>query len=370
MTGGIQEVISLREMMTEKHKEVMWDILKKARILKTLMGASILAGVDERLQNGLVASNTYCITRVALLELNNRNLRLIRVFNTLGEWNGAWSDESKEWDEMNDDLKEALEYKNLPIGEFWMSFDDFYKNFHTIEFCNLIPPVESPEDQHWNLVSYHGEWVPGSTAGGCGQFNEALFWTNPQFLVTLTEPDLNDSLTTVLVSVLQKKTVGNDRFGLVVDEFIQFRFYRVKNFEDVEFAKNNGLRLYAGQLDRCGTSGKYINSREVTKRFRVEPGTYLIIPSCYDANRKGEFLIRLFTEKHVGEVDCKILNGHKDKLDYNDLFFFTKHDEELWGSCKSVEKSENEVEEKNSVHFKPVKTPIFETFEKNQILRF
>ena len=75
--------------------------------------------------------------------------------------------------------------------------------------------------------------------------------------------------------------------------------------------------------------------------------------------------------KHFLKFSNRNINIFFIISDYNDLFFFTKHDEELWGSCKSVVKSEKEVEElKNSVQFKPVMTPIFETFEKDQIIRF
>ena len=54
-------------------------------------------------------------------------------------------------------------------------------------------------------------------------------------------------------------------------------------------------------LDSCVTnrrlcSGAYINKREVTSRFRVKPGQYLLIPSTYDADREGQFLLRIFTE--------------------------------------------------------------------------
>ena len=46
-----------------------------------------------------------------------------------------------------------------------------------------------------------------------------------------------------------------------------------------------------------GSSGSYINSREVQGRFRVTPGRYIIIPSTYEEDRDCEFLLRVFTEK-------------------------------------------------------------------------
>ena len=62
------------------------------------------------------------------------------------------------------------------------------------------------------------------------------------------------------------------------------------------------LKLYMTQLERVGASGSYINRREVTKRFRVPPGDYVIIPSTYDCDKAGKFLLRFFTEKQADQA--------------------------------------------------------------------
>jgi calpain, invertebrate len=74
---------------------------------------------------------------------------------------------------------------------------------------------------------------------------------------------------------------------------------KVKNHVSIDDNKSSGLRLYANQLDRIGASGSYINSREVTKRFRVDPGNYVIIPSTYDEDHDCEFMLRIFTEQVI-----------------------------------------------------------------------
>lgn len=233
----------------------------------------------------------------------------------------------------------------------------------------------------WKMTAYHGVWTPGSTAGGCGQNNEALYWTNPQFLISLYDVDVNDDykLVTVIVSLMQKNTRENrkNKFGESTEEFIQFRFYRIINDNDAESAKRTGMRLYASQLKRFGSSGKYINVREVTKRFRVPPGNYLIVPSCYDANKKGDFMLRVFTENAISDANCKILDGHKDNLTYDDLFYFTKNNDELYIGWRNLLNEFNEELEdyekqfkKNDIlapiigKYKTIQTPVFETFDK------
>ena len=110
------------------------------------------------------------------------------------------------------------------------------------------------------------------------------------------------------------------------EEYIQFRIYKVSkapfvskywkkyaSLLNLKNEKNNkikdtieidetittGLRLYANDLIRIGSSGSYINNREVTARFRVDPAHYIIIPSTYDEDRSAEFMLRIFTEQTI-----------------------------------------------------------------------
>jgi len=48
----------------------------------------------------------------------------------------------------------------------------------------------------------------------------------------------------------------------------------------------------------CGKSGFYINFREVSGRFELEPGHYLIIPSSFKPDDESSFMLRLFGEKN------------------------------------------------------------------------
>lgn len=87
--------------------------------------------------------------------------------------------------------------------------DDFYANFDSIQFCHLTPDSLSEEIlklKHnkyvsWKMVGYDGEWIPGVSAGGSGNSNNQMFWTNPQFLIKLEDVDHedNEDKTTVIV---------------------------------------------------------------------------------------------------------------------------------------------------------------------------
>jgi hypothetical protein len=47
----------------------------------------------------------------------------------------------------------------------------------------------------------------------------------------------------------------------------------------------------------CGKNGVYINFREVSGRFELDPGQYVIIPSTFKPDCSASFMLRVFGEK-------------------------------------------------------------------------
>lgn len=86
-------------------------------------------------------------------------------------------------------------------------------------------------DMSWKCTIYHSEWASGKTAGGCGQYNQAKFWTNPQFLIQVSDVDHddNENLATIVIALMQKdcrlkRIRGNCDSA---EEFIQFKLFKV-----------------------------------------------------------------------------------------------------------------------------------------------
>ena len=50
---------------------------------------------------------------------------------------------------------------------------------------------------------------------------------------------------------------------------------------------------------KFGDSGKFVNMREVSGRFELKPKVnYCIIPSTFNPNEEGDFIIRVFSESN------------------------------------------------------------------------
>ena len=46
----------------------------------------------------------------------------------------------------------------------------------------------------------------------------------------------------------------------------------------------------------------YTNLRDVVVEFKLDPGRYVVIPSTYDPNKEGKFLLRIIAEKNTAKA--------------------------------------------------------------------
>lgn len=152
----------------------------------------------------------------------------------------------------------------------------------------------------WQCQIFHEQWVNGVSSGGRGDQNRNKFWTNPQIVFNINQSDIvKDNSCWVIIGLMQKYT-RQKRVALQVDsaeEYIQFRIYKIRNSAQYF----SGAQIDSRDLERLGSSGAYVNKREVTARFNLTPGAYIVIPSCYDEDIEGEFLVRIFTEMPLNQ---------------------------------------------------------------------
>uniref|UniRef100_A0A7N9AK82 Calpain-3 n=1 Tax=Mastacembelus armatus TaxID=205130 RepID=A0A7N9AK82_9TELE len=292
-TGGVTEYFELSEAPKE-----LYTIMRKALERGSLMGCSIdifsAHEMETRTHHGLVRGHAYSI--IGLEECDevekDTRIRLIRLRNPWGRvlWRGPWSPNSKEWSTISIADKENLKKQTVESSEFWMSFDEFKSTFTKLEMCNLTPDALQGDERHsWTVSVNEGRWVRGSSAGGCRNFPET-FWTNPQYRLQLYEedddPEDGEVVCTVVVSLMQK---GRRMQRLLGAKFltIGFSIYEVLCGQNQHLQKD--FFLYTASKAKCKT---YINLREVTERFRLPPGEYVIIPTTFQPHEEGEFILR------------------------------------------------------------------------------
>ncbi|KAK4469954.1 hypothetical protein MN116_007453 [Schistosoma mekongi] len=310
-TGGISEMFDLKD----KTPPNLLQVMLKSQELSSLMACSIQADPNKyeaRLPNGLIMGHAYSVTSVKLLDISLPNktgkIPLVRVRNPWGdesEWKGPWSDKSKEWSLISPEQRQQLGLTFDDDGEFWMSYQDFVSNFEKLEICHLGPQSmgEMQGNRVWEMCIEEGCWKRRVSAGGCRNFLDT-FWINPQYVVSVEDPDENDEENkgTLIVGLMQKnrRKMRQEGADLLT---VGYAVYKIPEQHqgtlDMKFFKYNAS---------VARSPAFINLREVCGRHRLDPGHYVIIPSTFQPNEEAEFMLRIFSEKKrtTHELDDEI----------------------------------------------------------------
>ncbi|XP_033480986.2 calpain-9 [Epinephelus lanceolatus] len=296
-TGGVGEMYD-----TKSAPSNLFTIMKKALDRGSMMGCSIdissSAESEAKTSTGLVKGHAYSITGMEEVNVRGRKVQLIRVRNPWGqvEWNGPWSDKSREWNSVDAAEKNRILQNSTEDGEFWMEFEDFKRNYDKVEICNMTPDsLTDNTKRHWEVQLFEGNWIRGSTAGGCRNFIDT-FWTNPQFKLQLEDADDEDDMCSVVIALMQKNRRRLRKEGMDL-ETIGFAVYEAPNDDDHQ---GKDFFRYHGSKARSKT---YINMREVSERFTLPPGKYLLVPTTFQPHHEADFLIRIFSEKKAGALE-------------------------------------------------------------------
>ncbi|VDM10716.1 unnamed protein product [Wuchereria bancrofti] len=302
-TGGLTEFFDL----TQPPKHLM-EMMMRGFEMGSLFGCSIEADPykwEARTPNGLVKGHAYSITGMKMVNGPRGSIPLLRIRNPWGnehEWNGAWSDNSAEWRSVSQAQRNEMGLVFAHDGEFWMSFNDFVRCFEKMEMCNLGPEVMDevyqmigvqPSQSAWATYTHNGTWTANETAGGCRNYIQT-FAMNPQYRIQVTDSDPydDDNLCTVIIAVLQKYRREMKHKG-IENLPIGFAVYDIGDY--------NGrlTREYFQRHKSCARSAAFINLREITGRFRFPPGNYVIVPSTFEPNEEGEFMLRVYTNGFI-----------------------------------------------------------------------
>ncbi|XP_064483864.1 calpain-B-like [Ornithodoros turicata] len=310
-TGGIPEQFILLPLPKN-----IWRAIKRAFERRSILTSSFVTPPQQeeegettevKVADGLYANHEYSVTGVAEFKLDNSDdlTQLIRLRNPWGEseYTGPWSDVSAEWKKVSPAKREELGVTVKDDGEFWMGVDVFLKRFMMVDMCHLKPGIveKDPEAKRWETATFEGSWLTGVSAGG-SDISDDMFPTNPQYLVTLREPDDEDEDGECSVLISLRQNTERKRLG-------QWKEIGFAVFE-VDDPDSRPKPLPSDYL-RDNTSVVVVKpkpSRDVTKRLRLLPATYCILPYLKEPDTDGEFLLRIFTEQ---KSDCRECDGGK-----------------------------------------------------------
>ncbi|XP_076435839.1 calpain-5-like [Babylonia areolata] len=309
-TGGVSASLDLVEMKLESDhvaRTSLFDRLEKEMDRNTLMGASIPAKSTEEMEatapKGLVKGHAYGITAVRHVSLkgsglfsffNREKIQMIRCRNPWGskEWTGAFSDGSAEWDRITDSDKKKMGLTKEEDGEFWMTWEDFCQNFQRVDLCSLVNTSILSISKTWHEGLGHGAWTAPTRAGGCS--NHPTFLNNPQYAF-----DVSDDDEEMMIQLMQKNTRDS---GGSSHKTIGFRILRVE--------MNREYRVHDAELhDVVPSNMAFTDTRSLFARHTdVKKGRYVIIPSTFEPNLTGDFLLRIYTSSsnHFKELTKEV----------------------------------------------------------------
>ncbi|XP_056419623.1 calpain-8-like [Hyla sarda] len=287
-TGGVGEDFKLQSAPAD-----LFQKLQKALKDHSLVCCNTAENPDD---DGIVEYHAYSIIRAEEVTLKDGStVQLIRLRNPWGfqEWKGAWSDGSNEWNNVDDNIRAELHVQREE-GEYWIPFSDFLKEFYRADICDIsLSETFSVDKFKWLLTEFHGSWKKGQSSGG--ELALDTFWMNPQFRITVAAPGGDTSKECPIIVCLTQKDRRRKILEGVKEPFLEIGFYIFKvNPGDTiqlqkEFFKNNSP---------VACVDDFYDDRDVTGRFQLLPGDYVIVAATYKESEEADFYLRVYTQKN------------------------------------------------------------------------
>ena len=192
---------------------------------------------------------------------------------------------SQEWNDVPENVKSKLcLISDDNNGQFYISFQDFLKFFHNLDFVHCNPFITDLECKEWHCEQFNGEWKAGLSSGGSFNSGKESFFSNPKFLITCEQ---NDS---VVISLMQTDTLRvREKIGKLKGsrEALGFHIFTLLNNDTV--LTDSNFKFFAN-------SGEYVYKRELNRKFDLPSGKYLLVPSCFKKNVTMKYFLRVFSK--------------------------------------------------------------------------
>ncbi|MEE6497073.1 hypothetical protein FKM82_002581 [Ascaphus truei] len=299
-TGAVTESFDLgkgqyRVNLIEQTKlfEDLLKVHKRGGLISCSIKAYAINDMEAVTPRGLIKGHAYSVTGIRKVRQGQKSLFsgkaeklfMVRMRNPWGkrEWNGAWSDESEEWNKVSESEKLALGLTVRDDGEFWMTFEDWCTNYTHADVCRIINTSYLSLHKTWEKEEARGAWTRSpepllNRSGGCFN-NKATFLQNPQWkaeMRSLFSAGKKDQRT-------RKKDGKGDNF--------------IIGFDILNVELNRQHRIHKLQDQEKAASSPYINVRTVFLRKVLKQGRYVVIPTTFQPAILSDFLLRIFTDE-------------------------------------------------------------------------
>jgi len=353
LTGGSGEDVDLATHAKAALAEVeadapppLWELLKARLAVDDVLAVSLKSdlrmtsgqrvradGVRET-PLGLLADRAYgvmCVKEVMHMGAEHRFVQLRNPWSRgqgRGDWRGAWSNSSTQWDDCPEVLQEILSdprisWDRAEGGSFFVDFESFCSRFNTLHVCRLFP------DSSFRQYKVANRWAGKTAAGGLDQAEEprlddddkdekdadvvnklasaylkhhcknvqkdsdAYWFNNPQLRVSTAH--LSHAVE-VHVSLMQCAP-------LAAREPLSMAF-------EILRTKRNADHLRVWSMDACQVVARREASTPATREvslsgLRLEPGwQYSVVAHTALRGREAEFVLRIFspTDLHIQPV--------------------------------------------------------------------
>ncbi|KAL9019825.1 MAG: hypothetical protein Q9185_002874 [Variospora sp. 1 TL-2023] len=233
LTGGVTSELFTADIFD---RDEFWtNQLMKVNI-QFLFGMTQMGGRHGE-RKGIVEKHAYSIIQATELTEGPKVFRLLKIRNPWGtkEWEGPWSNGSKEW--TGDRLKN-LNHQFGDGGVFWISYEDFLKHFQHIDRTQLFG-ADWTVTQRWTCAN-----VPWSDR----------YLDDTWFVLRVTKAGR------VVIALCQL----DDRYFLGLKGLYDFQLqFCIKQDGNQDFIKHNRTA--------------YFMSRSVTTELELEAGNYSVM---------------------------------------------------------------------------------------------
>nr|XP_020640057.1 calpain-6 [Pogona vitticeps] len=322
-TGAVAESINLAE------GNYSHNIIEQAKLFEDLLKVHRRGGLiscyimsssrdfEGHTEMGLIKGHAYSVTAVVMMSLGEKllscaksnKLFMIRLRNPWGkkEWVGAWSDESEEWKKVSQAERKKIGLTIENNGEFWMTFEDWCKNFTDVDICRIVNTSLFSVHKTWEKKMMYGQWTKNpdpllNRSGGCLN-NKATFLQNPQYIF-----DVKKAEDKVLVELQQKDRRMYKKEGTGENFVIGFEIFKVED--------NRECRMHKLKIQEKVATSAYIDNRMVFLKVLLKQGRYALIPTTFSPGIEAEFILRLFTDVPSKLRELKL---HKPRLRCQDI---------------------------------------------------